>query len=293
MDPKDIHIIHGTNPLSQELFRMMATPQEVIEANQSKTQVQCTACFTTRHNLPTCQRVSMTPYFSLKNLQSYSLQCKSVWYCSKECQKKDWYADRSAFSSESSPLFRPRHKTQCTPSERPKGVQELVKALASNVTLVTMLQVCAALDLDLNRNRELGFKVPFMVRVDIAIEPSDVHSFIKLLLTDEPYGEKMEGMIQINHFYSHIPGQSGNAPLTKMRESMWRGEREKLNRNGRRNDPLGLLEFVNNSDFSITIPLPVYDGPMKMARGKEPFVMVSGLTGTTVEKPMTVASCME
>ena len=136
-----------------------------------------------------------TFYFSLKNLQPHGLQCKSVWYCSKECQKKDWYANRSVFSSESSPLFRPHHKTRCTLSERPRGVQELVGALASNVTLITMLQVCAALDRDLNRNRELGLKVPFMARVDIAIEPSDVHSFVKVLLTDKPYGEKMEGMI--------------------------------------------------------------------------------------------------
>ena len=83
---------------------------------------------------------------SLKNLQPYGLQCKSVWYCSKECQKKDWYANRSVFSSESSPLFKPHHKTRCTLSEHPKGVQELVGALASNVTLITMLQVCAALD---------------------------------------------------------------------------------------------------------------------------------------------------
>ena len=293
MDPKNIRVIHTTHPLSQESFRMMATPPEVIEANKSKSQFRCTACSTTRNKLPTCQRVSMTFYFSLKNLQSYGLQCKSVWYCSKECQKTDWYVNRSVFSSESSPLFRPRHKTWCTVSDRPKGVQELVKTLASNVTLITMLQVCAALDLDLNRNRELGFKVPFMSRVDIAIEPSNVHSFVKLFLTDEPYGEKMEGMIQINHFYSLIPGKSGNAPLTKMRDNMWRVEREKLNRNGRRNDALGLLEFVNNSDFSITIPFPVNSPSMKVAKEKEPFLMLSGLTGTTVEKPMTVASCME
>jgi len=124
--------------------------------------------------------------------------------------------------------------------------------------------------------------------------PRPGHSFVKLFITDEPYGEKMEGMIQINHLYSHIPGQSGNAPLTEMRDSMWRGEREKLNRNGHRNDRLGLLEFnVNNSDFSITMPFPVYGDPMKMAKEKEPFLMLSGRTGTTVEKPMTVASCME
>lgn len=174
---------------------------------------------------------------------------------------------------------------------------KLVETLVSNITLVTMLQVCAALDLDLinDKKKEIGFKFPFMIRVDIAIEPSDVYSFVKLFLTDDPVLEKMEGMIQVNRFHSHIPGRSGYVPLTTMRDNMWRGEREKLNGDPvRRSDPLSLLEFVNNdSDFSITVPLPVYSGPMKLAREKEPFMMLSGLTGNTFEKPMTVASCME
>ncbi|KAF8638087.1 hypothetical protein AX14_010230 [Amanita brunnescens Koide BX004] len=71
---------------------------------------------------------------------------------------------------------------------------------------------------------------------------------------------------------------------------MWRAEREKLKP---QRTPLGLIEFVNNSDFSITMPLPVCDGAMKMAKGKEPFVMISGRTEKTVEKSMTVDSCME
>lgn len=200
-------------------------------------------------------------------------------------------------SSENSLVVRSRHKTWCTPAERPKGIKKLVETLVCNITLITMLQVCAALDLDLNndKKKEIGFKIPFMMRVDIAVEPSDVYSFVKLFLTDEPASDKMEGMIQFNRFHSHIPGKSGYVPLTKMRDAMWHSEREKLDGNPvRRDDPLGLLEFVNNdSDFSITMPLPVYSGAMKVARNKEPFVMLSGLTGASFQKPMTVASCME
>lgn len=202
-----------------------------------------------------------------------------------------------AYPSGNSPLIRPRHKTWCTPAERPKGIKKLVETLVCNITLVSMLQVCAALDLDLinDKKKEIGFKYPFMIRVDISVEPSDVYSFVKLFLTDEPTPDKMEGMVQLNRFISHIPGQSGYAPLTKMRDNMWRGEREKLDSNPVRcNDPLGLLEFVNNdSDFSITMPLPVYSGPMKLAREKDPFVMLSGLTGASFEKPMAVATCLE
>lgn len=207
-------------------------------------------------------------------------------------------AERTYRCSENSSLFpRPRHKTWCTAAERPKGIKKLVETFVSNITLVTMLQICAALDLDLvhDKKKEIGFKFPFMIRADIAIEPADVYSFVKLLLTDEPLNEKMEGMVQINRFISHIPGRAGYAPLTNMRESMWRAERERLSSTvANRNDPLGLIEFVNNdSDFSITMPLPVYTGPMKVAREKEPFEMFSGFTGARIEKPMTVATCME
>ncbi|KAG6371734.1 hypothetical protein JVT61DRAFT_9083 [Boletus reticuloceps] len=61
-----------------------------------------------------------------------------------------------------------------TPSVRQKGTRKLVETFVCNVTLITMLQVCAALDLNLvnDKTKEIGFKVPFMIRVDIAIGPS-------------------------------------------------------------------------------------------------------------------------
>lgn len=65
---KEIHVIHATHPLSQELFRMTATPQEVIKANKSTSQVQCTTCSTTRPKLQTCQRVSIVRFTMWKLL---------------------------------------------------------------------------------------------------------------------------------------------------------------------------------------------------------------------------------
>jgi hypothetical protein len=55
-----------------------------------------------------------------------------------------------------------------------------------------MLQVCAALDLDLinDSKKEIGFKYPFMIRLDIGVEPADVYSFVKLFLTDDSLPEK-------------------------------------------------------------------------------------------------------
>ena len=69
MATKEIRVIHATHPLNQELFRMMATPQELIKANKSASQVQCTTCYTARHKLQTCQRVSLD--YILFSLQKF------------------------------------------------------------------------------------------------------------------------------------------------------------------------------------------------------------------------------
>ncbi|KAH0839413.1 hypothetical protein J3R83DRAFT_143 [Lanmaoa asiatica] len=254
------------------------------------------------HDPPKVADLSKGRYVFLSRLHKLQLYCfavqeRVVLFEGMPKERLVCHSQKNGVVSASSLLVRSRHKTCCTQAERPKGIKKLVGTLVANITLVTMLQTCAALDLDLHsdKRKEIGFKFPFMIRVDIAVEPSDVLSFVKLFLTDDPIPEKMEGMIQVNRFHSHIPGRSGYAPLTKMRDTLWRGEREKANSNpAHRNNPLGLLEFVNNdSDFSITIPLPIYTGPMKLAREKQPFVMFSGLTGASFEKPMTVTSCME
>ncbi|KIJ59641.1 hypothetical protein HYDPIDRAFT_190441 [Hydnomerulius pinastri MD-312] len=260
MEPKkEITVVHTTHPLSQQLFQRLATPRNVIKSNRSTAQVACTNCSTTLVKLMTCQR------------------CKSVWYCSKVCQTTDWA----------------RHKQTCTLAERSKGVLKLVETLVANITLFLMLEVCAILDLDLlNRdNSKIGFDFPFMVRVDIGIEPSNVLNFINLCI-DNPVDSKLEGMIQVNHFHSHIPGKSGFAPLTPKRMDMWRTARAKANTDGASGHPLGLLEFVNDSEHSITLPFRLDSGARHLAKKAEPFTTFSALTGKA-EKPMSVASCME
>jgi len=261
METKQIEVVHATHPLSQEWFRLLATPQHIIKSSRSAAQVMCSTCFTARPKLQTCQR------------------CKSVWYCSKECQRKHW----------------PQHKTYCTPAERSKGVLKLVETLVANIAVNLMLQVCAVLDLDLlnDKKKEVGFKVPFMIRVDIGIEPTEMAKFVKLCLTDEPVPETVEGLVQVNHFISHVPGRSGNAPLTPTRYKVWRTKREKANKEGNNGVPLGLLEFVNDSDFSITMPLCIDAGAQKLAKDAEPFTTISAFTGIKSEKPLTVESCME
>ncbi|KAN0098114.1 hypothetical protein V8E55_002560 [Tylopilus felleus] len=180
------------------LFRMATTPREVIKANKSASQVHCATCY----------------------LMAF---CNAKAYCSKECQTNDWS----------------RQKTWCTAAERPNGIKTLVETLVCNVTLISMLQVCAALDLDLvnDKKKEIGYKVPFIIRVEVAIEPSDAYSCRYL---------------------------SPKCVTRCERETQWHSS-------------------TPDNDFSITVPLPVYAGPMRQARENDPVVMLSGLTTLCME----------
>jgi len=56
-----------------------------------------------------------------------------------------------------------------------------------------LLEVGAVIDCDLIDNPRIGFDVPFGVRIDIAIEPSNVLDFIGLYFNNKSPGEKLQG----------------------------------------------------------------------------------------------------
>ncbi|KAH7890105.1 hypothetical protein F5I97DRAFT_1999724 [Phlebopus sp. FC_14] len=288
---KDVTILHTTHPRADDIFQAHAIPRDVIKANRTAFRVTCTNVNCGKHldKLQTCQK------------------CKSVWYCSKEASMiytifniieaqiaQVLVAGFSVRGQTGVSKIMARHKQTCTPVERSSGVLKLIQTFVANQLLLTNLSICAVLDLGLlNDRKRIGFDVPFMVRVDVGIEPADVILFTKLLYTDEPVPDKLEGMIQVNSFFSWLPGQSGHDPLTPKRMAMWKQARSELDAQPQRShDPLGLMEFVNDNCHSITISFPIHRGAFKLAGEAEPFVMLSGITGT-MEKPMTVATCME
>jgi hypothetical protein len=53
-----------------------------------------------------------------------------------------------------------------------------------NPILIGLLEIGVSIDCGLIDNARIGFDVPFGVRVDIAIEPSDIQDFVKLYFDD-------------------------------------------------------------------------------------------------------------
>jgi len=63
---------------------------------------------------------------------------------------------------------------------------------------MAFLRVGVVCDCGMFDNPRLGFDVPFLARVDVAIEPSDIADFAGLFFDDGAVGEKIQGMMQVN-----------------------------------------------------------------------------------------------
>ncbi|KAG0692696.1 hypothetical protein DFH29DRAFT_471778 [Suillus ampliporus] len=256
-----------THPNRDDHFRAVAAPSEYLKANQKKLRVTCTQCLKTLEKPQKCAK------------------CKSVWYCSRECQKKHW----------------PTHKPTCHEVERSSGILKFIRMIQANPLIMRYLAVGIIFDCGLLKNPRIGFDVPFMARVDIAIEPSDFLDFVGLYVNDlKSVGKKLQGMVQVNAITPWIP--STMDPLTPKRMNEWREARARYNAEGLANDPVGLVEFINScadSDEpgtganSLTSELHIPAITLNIARKREPFAFTSAITGIRSKKPMSTVACLE
>jgi hypothetical protein len=249
-----VHVIH---PDRDNLFRIAATPSDLIKKNVKTFGVQCTQCQKTLDKLLKCSK------------------CKGVWYCSKECQKKHWSV----------------HKSACHEVERSSGALKFVRVFFANITLMMFLKVAIIYDCGLLDNPRLGFDVPFMARVDIAIEPTDILDFTRLYLNNGPIAEKLKGMVQVNAVSAWDPNT--HPPLTPMRLRLWRDARAQSTASGYGKDPVGLIEFLNYTENSTTTAFHISSSILDVARRRQPFLCSSAIMGNRFEKPMDSATCIE
>jgi hypothetical protein len=189
------------------------------------------------------------------------------------------------------------HKPTCHADERSSGLFKLVQMFSVNPVLMGYLKVGIVFECGLLDNPRIGFDTPFLARIEIAIEPSDVLNFGGLYVNDPTVEEKLQGMLQVNAITAW-QSPSMRAPLTPKRLNTWREARARCNAEGFAEDPVGLIEFVGrrrtaDSGNSMTAELHIPTMTLAVAMTHTPFTAVSAFTGIRTEKPLSAASCLE
>ena len=166
------------------------------------------------------------------------------------------------------------------------GITRLLRKFQSNKFLQVVLQACLVCEFDLLRNSDPNR--PFMARIDIGIEPSNMGVCYQLFAGVE-FESEVVGMLQLNAL---TRADLVTGPLTPNRMQIWRRCREEVNALGCSSDAVGLVEFVNDSHHSITTAIHITKEALNLAQVAEPFEFNSTLFGIS-KAPFTAMTCLE
>ena len=166
------------------------------------------------------------------------------------------------------------------------GISRLLRKFRSNKFLQLLLQACLIWDFDLLRNSDPNR--PFVARIDIGIEPSDMAICFQLFSGVE-FESEVVGILQLNAL---TRADLVTGPLTSDRMQIWRRYREEVNALGFSSDAVGLVEFVNDNHHSIVTPIHITKTALTFAQDAEPFEFNSTLFGIS-KVPFTAMTCLE
>ncbi|KAG1727510.1 hypothetical protein EDB19DRAFT_195868 [Suillus lakei] len=243
-------------------FRAVAPSSKYLKARSKEMTLCCSQCKMRMEKPRKCSK------------------CKSVWYCSEKCQKKDW----------------PTHKPTCHEVER--SPEKFIRMFTVNPLLMGYLEVAIALDCGLLDNPRVGIDEPFIARVDMAIEPSNMRDFIGLYSNVKgAVGKKVQGMLQVNFISPWNPSMKGVETPAPARFHQWRKARARIDAEGFAKSPVGIIDFVdaNCAEFGNTISVDVHipTTVLDMARKREPFERIFAITFAKSQQPMSAMACLE
>ncbi|KIY69567.1 hypothetical protein CYLTODRAFT_442616 [Cylindrobasidium torrendii FP15055 ss-10] len=217
----------------------------------------------------TCSGCQMTPEGSESGARMVCSRCKSAWYCSQECQRKDWRT----------------HKEHCI-SQEGTHIAKFLERLQRTPYLSSLLQVAIALCLDIPSGRVSPAR-PYLVGLPVGFEP-DIETLLNMR-QGTPLPKGTQGFFQINGIL-----YDENITPSPARTEMWKKGKEQLARKGFEDAFIVVLEFRNRDEGLATSSIIHIMSPsIEIARKKEDFETKSALTGDVVKRPMNVGTTLE
>lgn len=145
------------------------------------------------------------------------------------------------------------------------------------------LEIYAILAFDLLEDEDLPIDSPILMRVDLAIEPSDIRQFLAIMESKLDSSKKIEGMLQVNE----IVKITEDSVLSQRAMHSWR-ESVAKQREGTR---LFLLDFARSGySYSQTYCLPLSENAFDLA-GLDLYDIISTVDGdceVPINEPNTI-----
>ncbi|EIM79394.1 uncharacterized protein STEHIDRAFT_150974 [Stereum hirsutum FP-91666 SS1] len=224
VDPSDL--TRATLDLNEDLVGSF--PLMPLDKEAGVPTVMCSGCSTLDHYLEegmTMKRCS---------------RCKGPWYCSKECQLKDW----------------PKHKPNCHKVEGP-GMTQFIESITNNLYTSMWLRVYAAFAFDMFEN--YCDDNPPMIHVYLSVEPSDIHDFFAIVESEPDLSKKIEGMVQVTGAAKNTESEV----LTGLRLDIWRKCSAKCSKGTK----LFFIQFMcSRSPLSWNCCIPLTERALNYAR---------------------------
>jgi hypothetical protein len=163
-------------------------------------------------------------------------------------------------------------------------VNKIIQIFSASKFLDMQLQTCAVLACDLLNNPQP--RKPFIVRVDIAIEPVESDDFIDVF-DGKPVRRPLPGMVQVN----------GSMPLTDELfiggMKVWQPIRDGLDEIGEYTVSLGVLQMSKGNNLISMAPLIIDPIIPNLVRKQPQFQYHNALTGRVEMRPQTVSNMIE
>ncbi|KAJ7116158.1 hypothetical protein C8R43DRAFT_902511 [Mycena crocata] len=181
------------------------------------------------------------------------------------------------------PEIRPTHKPTCQEADG-LTMKKISGALHGSTYIDGELQACFILAFNLLRNSRSDR--PFVARIDIGVEPTDMEQFIPVY--NRQSADRVQGMVQVNTF-TPLP----DSFIVPQAREIWRLTKENISENGLGSCPVGLLVVSKSNALTKILPIIIQPGAMQHLRDYPVIQKTHSLLGIVKYEPNKIDVFLE